>query len=560
LAAWASWRRALRLDPESAAARQALARLEAASDPPRAARRAYSFRAPDDERRRARWDVALQGRDLDDLAHAADAFARLAGDDPSDASAWYNHALCLAWQGRKAEAVTALDGVVRLQAGRAFDCAVEAWTLAEVLRQGAGAEALADDLNYAWTLEGCDEQAIARWCQRPELRPIAMPQELAGDSAHLERAPIFEWLDRPMPPPAPHPLAAADLPRVLATVVSTPPTVRLSSPDPRTLEQIDPQLLRSVSDPDRPIRREASPLPLPFLDAAVWTFRLPTGLDEEARGQLSRVAVENYYENIWIHLPRQGLGDRSPLAAGQAAAAGDAVARARLAAVVCLREQLGARPPSRAMYQGYPFDRLRRRLGLELDHPASVDLVDCSCMSGGELDRLDPDGLSDDRLIEADESAAALGDDHRTARFAAELVRRGAPVLRRLGLPTVLAPLVRETLRCDEPEQALAWIDRARNLNGGHDRGTLDTWKAEIHARTGDPDASLKIYQDLLAHDPSPAARALDAAETLLDNGFSGHARPLLRLARDQARQASDRATVERATLLLDGDEMDWEP
>ena len=34
-------------------------------------------------------------------------------------------------------------------------------------------------------------------------------------------------------------------------------------------------------------------------------------------------------------------------------------------AVVRLREQVGSRPSARALYQGYPFDRLRRRLGLD---------------------------------------------------------------------------------------------------------------------------------------------------------------------------------------------------
>src|SRR5438128_1225208 len=92
LAAWASWQRALRFDPGLAAPRQALDLLDAAQNLPRAARQVYAFRAPDDDLGRARWDDRLRGRDLDDLADAADAFAGLAGADPHDASAWYNRA------------------------------------------------------------------------------------------------------------------------------------------------------------------------------------------------------------------------------------------------------------------------------------------------------------------------------------------------------------------------------------------------------------------------------------------------------------------------------------
>ena len=44
LAAWGSWQRVLRADPDSVAARQALAALESASDLPLAARTAYRFR------------------------------------------------------------------------------------------------------------------------------------------------------------------------------------------------------------------------------------------------------------------------------------------------------------------------------------------------------------------------------------------------------------------------------------------------------------------------------------------------------------------------------------
>jgi tetratricopeptide (TPR) repeat protein len=556
LAAWACWQRALRSFPEFAASRQALSILETAPDLPRAARRSYAFRAPANDLGRARWDERLRERDLNDLAAAAAAFAALAAADPTDASAWYNHALCLAWQGRNVEAIADLDRVTRLEAGLAPDCAVEAWTLAEILRQGAGAESLADDLNYAWTLEGCNEPAIARLVERPELRPVAVPPDLASDPSLLERARVFEWLDRPLgQPDSDRRLSACDLPRVLANVLSTPPTLRLSSPDPRTLEQLDPHLLRSVSESARPIHRSATPLALPFLDAAVWTFRLPPGLDDETRGQLSRAAVESYYENIWIHLPRQGLDGRTPLAAGQAANSGDVVARIKLAAVVRLREQLGARPRTSSLYQGYPFDRLRRRLGLERNDHATVESEDCSCMSGDELDRLDPRALDDGRLADAFESSAGLRVDARSALFAAELVCRRTSSLGRLGLPSVLAPLVREALRCHEPERALGWLDEARDLNGGRDRSTLDTWKAEIHARAGEPAAALGIYRALIEHDPAPAARALDAAETLLDNGYPDLAQPWLLLARDQARRAGDDATIERAEALLGGDE-----
>ncbi len=117
------------------------------------------------------------------------------------------------------------------------------------------------------------------------------------------------------------------------------------------------------------VQRLATPLPLAFLDAAVWAIRMPPGLDEEARARLNRSRVERYYEGTWIGRPRKGLDGRTPVEAGKLAAGGDAIARAKLEAVVRLREQLGMRPPTAALYQGYPFDRLRRRLGLPPTDP-----------------------------------------------------------------------------------------------------------------------------------------------------------------------------------------------
>jgi hypothetical protein len=304
----------------------------------------------------------------------------------------------------------------------------------------------------------------------------------------------------------------------------------------------------------RPDRREATPLPLPLLDAGVWTFRLPPGLDPELAGPLARAAVEHYYENFWIHTPRHGLGDRTPLELSRSDKAGDPIARARLAAVVRLREQLGQRPWTAELYHGYPFDRLRRRLGLELVDPDAIEPDDPSCMSGDELARLNPSELDEPRLIEAYESAAGLRDDDLAARFAAELARRDAPSLARIDTPSLIATLVREAMKADNAAQALEWLDQARQLNRGQDRRTYDLWAAEIYARTGAPVAAVEAYRALLDQDHDDAALALDAAETLIDNGYHEHARPLLLEASDRARRTGDTETERLAQVLLDSD------
>src|SRR5438067_424572 len=195
-AAWAAWHQALRLVPEFPAARQALARLESAGDLPAAARASYRFQAPRDPIRRARWDRRLRGDDHAHLEDAAAAFAALAAEDPADGCAAYNEGLCLAWLGRNAEAIGALDRAVEHLAGADFDRAVEAWTLAEVLRQGAGAESLADDLRYAWILEGIDPDAVTRLGERVTLVPVPAPRDPITEAFRTD-AEVYECLDRP---------------------------------------------------------------------------------------------------------------------------------------------------------------------------------------------------------------------------------------------------------------------------------------------------------------------------------------------------------------------------
>ena len=287
--------------------------------------------------------------------------------------------------GRDREAVSCLDQVVALESESHVEGAVDAWTLAEVLRQGGGAEALADDLRYACSFPWDDDDAPALFAMFPEIRRIPTPHDPTRPDAKLADVEVFEWLDRPFLEGDGEGLAASELPRVLATLYLAPGVLRLSSPRVDGLEQAEEKLRLVIGDEVEAVERAAAPLPLPFLDAAIWTVRLPEGHDRADADRWTREVVEAYYEDRWIHLPRQGLDGLSPLAAGKNARAGDDAIRAKLTAVVALREQLGARAPSVLLYQGYPFDRLRRRLGLEPVDPGSVDAADLSCAGAAEL-------------------------------------------------------------------------------------------------------------------------------------------------------------------------------
>jgi tetratricopeptide (TPR) repeat protein len=558
LAAWACWRRALRLEPEQPAAVHALHVLANAADLPDAARVEYRFLTPG-EGLRETWDACFRGRDLEDLEIAATAFGELADANPGDSHARFNQGICLAWLGRNAEAIAVIDQAVRVLATTEPDTGVDAWALAEVLRQGAGAEHLADDLSHVFHLAWTPGRDPAWFLDdRADVRAIPNPIDPVTGEPKLSEARIYEWLDRPwLAEPTSELASTADLRRVRATVVRLPGSLRLSGTDPVLLEEAFVEVTRLAGDRVASSRREASPIPLAFLDAAVWAIRMPPGLDEDAQARLNRSAVERYYETVWLLRPRQGLDGKSPLDAARLASEGDPIARVKLAGVIQLREQLGRRKSTALLYQGYPFDRLRRRLGLEPTDPEAIDPLDAASMSGPELDKLQPADLDDYTLAEAYESAAALGDDRRTARFAGVLAIREPSSLARLDLRAMFATLVRQELAEEATIGALAWIDRAQEvdlaLTGGRDEQTYEVWRAEVYVRVGKPDEAVEVYQALL-EESSDARLALDAAETLIDAGFDEEGRAMAHQALELAVEADQAEIIEQAKWLLLGE------
>ena len=162
---------------------------------------------------------------------------------------------------------------------------------------------------------------------------------------------------------------AADLPVVLASVYISRRTLRLSSPRVENLERIEEALVPQARGRRRSIRREASPLPLRSSTPMSGFFgshpvSIPTWRTSSAANRSNNTSKTTgstargmglVAARRWLPHARRGRGD--------------AVARAKLTAVVRLREQLGNRPSALLLYQGYPFDRLRRRLGLELAMP-----------------------------------------------------------------------------------------------------------------------------------------------------------------------------------------------
>ena len=180
-------------------------------------------------------------------------------------------------------------------------------------------------------------------------------------------------------------LSAADLPRVLSTLVLADGRLRASKPG--GLAAAPPSIRQDIDDDAVPIR---SPLPARLLNAAVWTVRLPRRLDRNARMRLTREHVESYYENEWIHIPRHALAGggrewRTPLEAARTAHAGDEIARAKLAAVVLFREQLEAQTRHGRALRRLPLRSTPAPARTPPRNPDMVNPEDVSSMNRDEL-------------------------------------------------------------------------------------------------------------------------------------------------------------------------------
>jgi hypothetical protein len=111
---------------------------------------------------------------------------------------------------------------------------------------------------------------------------------------------------------------------------------------------------------------------------------------------------------------------------------------------------------------------------------------------------------------------------------------------------------VRLAIGRNDHDAALSWIERVRPMGDAETAKTLDVWRAEILARADRPESALRVYIELIKPDAKGAELALDAAETMLDNGHLDQAKPLLIMAADLARREGRQWIERRAQDLLD--------
>ena len=313
LAAWGTWQRALaarsRFDRGPTSARDAGSGARPSPGGPPG----LSLSEAGDRSEAVRWDQVFRNGQAAELADAAEAFGRLAAETPDDAEAWFNRALCLAWPGWTARRSS---GWMRSPDWSPTATRRRPWKPGPWPRSSARPGVRkASPTTCGMPAPSPGAPSGPSRCGRrfPKSGRFPRPRSHSARASPADIE-VLEWLDRPFP--------AAERSRASATCRACWPrfTSRqdnpASSPRVETLELAEEKLRRMLGAEAG--RSSGSPPPAPPLPRRrCLDHPAARRTRSRSRPQLAREALESYYENQWIHRPRQGLDGLSPLAAAQ---------------------------------------------------------------------------------------------------------------------------------------------------------------------------------------------------------------------------------------------------
>ena len=525
LAAWACWQRATKVFPDDQRSSQAVAeQISGNAMLPRTVRHGVPLRQPDElalfnEERQQAWDRVLARPadvDLDDLVAG---FRQLAEGDRSDSAAWFNLGLGLAWQGRNAEAIEAMDQFV--QKTDDDEAAADAWDIAELLRFG-----LADD---EIGLSDAVQHAV-----RYEIRDAEAGMEGMRGSGHvvvveMNGRPMMHWLDRPLGEPVESGVLQRS-PRRLARMQPVPGGLLVVAQQADDLEEAARGLDVALDAAAERQETFEQPGSADFLDTWPLEFMHETeDADELARRRAED--VRSFYEDLWPQRPLRSLGGLKPLEAKDNAA----YAR-KLEGVVRFRERLW---DGRGVT--YDFDRLRNRLGLKSGYDQGQFGVraDFAAMNAGQLAAVDLTELSADELITAYRSAAAMDSFSLTLAVVEEMTGRD------MGDAFPLTPAFALLLRrCDDADRRRSLLARFVEHDPQHE-ATLKLAAATGTVKAGAVDAGV-MQAEAVDADQAALPELATFVESLLSADAAGQAAPFVRRGKALAETAGDRDLAER--------------
>jgi tetratricopeptide (TPR) repeat protein len=540
VAARAACEIALRHDPNLQVCRES---LDSAFGPkshlPLAARREYRFEGPAASapaERRAAWQKALRTAATGKLTDARAAFEQLTEADAGDAAAWYDLGLTRAWLGDNGPALDALDQYIEREADEEKAAGAEA--LGEVLRCGAGMEDRADYVEHSALFQVRSPQQLADVLEVLDRENRFIPMR----SPQAEEALIGLFLEPVQALTAEQ--AAQKSPHLGAFALIVGNLVHLRSLSYDRLMKANREFRQragtALSDPE--VQRG----PAAFSDLLSEGAVFPVGAtsEEDARRRVEE-GFETYFEDTWIHRPLRSLGGVPPVDA-----AGHGPLRRKLRGVIEFLQQC-----AQATAQPYDFDRLRRKLGL-LEPAATGPAAgpDIGAMGAAELAGLSAEGLPDEQLDQAYQTALRLDARDLAGRFGKALVSRPPPAGRPDRYP-VYSQLIQQALAEGNTDAALDFISQGQQADSAHNEGRrqddYDLRRGQILAKRGEVDAAQDVFRRLTERVPAELRFAAAAAEAMLSARQGPRALGFAEAGLAQARKQNNRDSEEHFKELV---------
>jgi tetratricopeptide (TPR) repeat protein len=471
---------------------------------PACARRDYTFRSPPTGMpgpRRAAWDQALRGAAANPrLSELARTFEELTKAESAEAAAWFNLALSRAWLGDNAAALEALN--VYLEREADGPAAAEAAALAEVLRCGQGQEEECDYKEHICSVRLRDPQPVNAllegWLQAHRLVPIQTDQENVFTGLLLElSSSTLITVGSP----------AADAGRLAGYLLITGDRLQITSPVREPFDRLEDELRERLALGLGELQQTRRPISWRDVTAEALLFPL-RGAEEEKDAARVLEHAQRYYEETWIHRPRNSLAGNTSVDA-----AAHPTLRKKLRGVISFIEDCAAG----SLLAKYEFDRLRRKLGLQEAAAAPAGAAaDISALGAAELAGLSVAELSNEQLEQAYQAARRLDADELTAHFARARVARPEAG----DLYPWYAHLIDRSLREGDSDAALDLVNEGEKAdcerNEGRRRNDYELRRGQVHTRRGEPEQAGDVFGRLIERAPDNLRYRGQAAEAML--------------------------------------------
>lgn len=492
---------------------------------PNAAKKKYTFRPT---AKPLAVDAAATGR-LTDARAAFDELTKLVPDDPA---AWFNLGVVRAWLGEQPQAVAALDRSVELEWDDAK--AEEAQALAEVLKCGQGMENDSDYTEYRVYMPVRDPEAVFGLVQAWDRE-----RKMVGPQADPETGTFSCMLVAELPNLLETGTAMA---RVVANVTIAGGLLRMWGADKESVRaaatEVRDRVNLAVGEPAEGTG------PAQFGDIAQEALAYPVRTSDIAEAEAKlRAHAENFFENEWVHRPLKALRGATPLDAG-----GSKLLRKRLIGVLrflddCLsgaapRKQIGGQVVAIRVYD---FDRLRHKLGVELQAPGEAPTIavpadptpapaaapvpvapaprEFGKMNAADLAALPVGDLTAAELEDAMRAALKLDARELAVAFAfAGVAKQPDP-----GKPDrypFYAVLITGAISEGNTEAALKHAREGAAFDADHNAGKraneYAVRKAQLFAKTGATADAVREFDDLIARNPDEGKFYVTAIEAML--------------------------------------------